>query len=773
MSQQLPVQDFVVHLRPPPPEALACARADFLAVQRLQNTSTSLAEMGRRLWDLAFPTAADNDAFAKALAARGRLRLWLRPGSPDLAALPWEYLCLSDQALRACRQHELDISPHQPYTTLPHPDTFVALNPKILILREVGPERGQALREPIGPLKVLIAWANPRNACWPDIAGAEEEANAVKRILEGLGASQVTVDVLPAASRERLTAKLEAFQPRVLHFVGHGAFPYRGPDDPGGEPAEDPVPLPGPALVLEGRHTARQRRHDYLAAQDLRALCRGAGVRVVMLNCCWGGRSDPHVTGLAQALTTPADGWAVPVVVAMQCPIPQATALLVSDWLYRALTVGSSFEYALQQFRSDYIGSHDLGDGFWGIPVLYASVASTVLFERPGLAPDAGDPYAELVREAASFVGRQFLRDAIQGFLKERDSGMFLLTAPAGLGKSAFLVNWVDQRGSRARFFYRYWGHDSPLACARALYAALHERRCPGLPFDPPNEIREAPAKLDALLQEVSRRLPAGETEVLVIDGLDEAAGARPADAVPLPERLPRGLYVLLAARPEWLQGRPVPSTVQHYALVPESPENLADAGQYIAEQLAYREVRLPPALTGKFIQQVAGNFLIIKIVCDMLPADIAEAQAERVFAGIHSLADAYRVYWDRLGEQIGAEELRIVDDLLALMLAALAPVTEEQLAAILGGPPQSCQRGLSHVRRFLATALVPGEAVTYRFFHASFREFVAGRTREAATALQRRWAEYCLGWRKLDGYARVYALRHLPSHLIAVSRDT
>src|SRR5207249_465936 len=99
----------------------------------------------------------------------------------------------------------------------------------------------------------------------------------------------------------------------VLHFAGHGAFPSL--DDPGDGLAE-------PSLVLENGAGG----HAYFGAAALRSLCGEAGVQVVALNSCWGAKGSPQFLGLARTLTTPGAGRAVPVVVAHQMPIPQATA---------------------------------------------------------------------------------------------------------------------------------------------------------------------------------------------------------------------------------------------------------------------------------------------------------------------------------------------------------------------------------------------------------------------------------------------------------------
>src|SRR5262249_10581044 len=62
--------------------------------------------------------------------------------------------------------------------------------------------------------------------------------------------------------------------------------------------------------------------------------------------------------------------------------------------------------------------------------------------------------------------------------------------------------------------------------------------------------------------------------------------------------------------------------------------------------------------------------------------------------------------------------------------------------------------------------------SLTYRIYHETFREFLSARLAADLPQRHRRWAEHGLRWRDLRAYARVYALRHLPAHLIAASRE-
>ena len=60
---------------------------------------------------------------------------------------------------------------------------------------------------------------------------------------------------------------------------------------------------------------------------------------------------------------------------------------------------------------------------------------------------------------------------------------------------------------------------------------------------------------------------------------------------------------------------------------------------------------------------------------------------------------------------------------------------------------------------------------MTYRIYHETFREFLKARLASRLGEFNGKWADHSEQWRKLTGYARLYALRHLVSHLIASAK--
>jgi hypothetical protein len=104
----------------------------------------------------------------------------------------------------------------------------------------------------------------------------------------------------------------------------------------------------------------------------------------------------------------------------------------------------------------------------------------------------------------------------------------------------------------------------------------------------------------------------------------------------------------------------------------------------------------------------------------------------------------------------------------------ARAPVTQEQVCTAFGLKRRDWDWAFRRLSQFLERGGLRQEergALTYRIYHETFREFLRKRLAEELPDCHRRWAEHLLQWRTLKDYARLYALRHLVSHLIAASK--
>ncbi|MDQ2809889.1 MAG: CHAT domain-containing protein [Chloroflexota bacterium] len=300
----------------------------------------SVAVLGRGLFDWLFVPALRDlyEGRRGGLGPGARLRLLLRADSPALAGLPWEMLCHTGT------------------------NEFLALDPALSPARYLP----RPLRPPpalrTGPLRILAVFAGPRDQPALDLG---RELALIQRALQGIDSTLVTVDVLMAEDEAAsgltvtpqgpptlaaLTAAL-ADGYDVLHYAGHGAL------TPGGG-----------VLVLEDE----DRRTALLDADALAVAVRGSRLRVAVLSAC----------ETAATLNTPSNAPTIPLAVApvligagldaalaMGSVVPDGSAILLGQTLYRELARNTPLDAAVSQARKAlYMQS---GQADWAIPILY------------------------------------------------------------------------------------------------------------------------------------------------------------------------------------------------------------------------------------------------------------------------------------------------------------------------------------------------------------------------------------------------------------------
>lgn len=249
-----------------------------------------LIELGQLLADALLP-AVVREMLTRSLDSlepEKGLRLRLVLDDPSLAALPWEYLHRS----RAGGEPGLD--------------GFLVLDRRISIVRDE-PIPLPALPLAAAPrLRLVVGFAAPEDAPPLDL---DAERVAIAQALEGLDRFEVSfVECLTAETIGPAVEGAGAF-----HFAGHGGFSEKhGPEG---------------FLVLEDE----RRRSFRFPAELLAALLRAAGVRLVVLNSCKGGRrGGARVWGGLAAVLTKAG---IPAVLAMQASIHHESAVRFSRGL--------------------------------------------------------------------------------------------------------------------------------------------------------------------------------------------------------------------------------------------------------------------------------------------------------------------------------------------------------------------------------------------------------------------------------------------------------
>jgi len=265
---------------------------------------------------------------------RLRLRLRLAPdarldGLP-LRQVPWELLHDRREFLGLRRDHSI----------VRHPET----------------DEPAGLVPVKGPLRVLIAAASPSDQV--DLSGAEKvELQELYTGVQPL-ALRLVVDGLddPPRTFEALKHRLAERRTHVLYFTGHG--------EPGG-------------LVFEKDDGTA----DVRSAEEIGTLLAGRGVRLVVLNACYGAQAQaPDLNSVAETLVEAG----VPAVVAMQSAIltGQASslpAIRFANEFFFHLALGWPVDACVTEAR---IGMQDalLESLQWALPVCFMRTGDGRLF---------------------------------------------------------------------------------------------------------------------------------------------------------------------------------------------------------------------------------------------------------------------------------------------------------------------------------------------------------------------------------------------------------
>jgi hypothetical protein len=335
----------------------------------------------------------------------------------------------------------------------------------------------------------------------------------------------------------------------------------------------------------------------------------------------------------------------------------------------------------------------------------------------------------------------------------------------------------------RVHFFYRDTaGVVDPDEWVQQLWLSLTGRHRM-LVDNPPADPLERRKLLPDLLAKVGEHsLRAGVPEVILLDGLDEAKTTRDGrNAVEvLPTSWPRGVYLVATSRPgplaEALARRP---GVMQVAIDPAGKDNQEDAAAYCRRELRGRLGDADEAALAEEAQWLAAkaenNFLVLKdFLGQSAGAKRTRKELRERAAGLTGVvADRYREFFDRVVRRAEADGKHVYTVLGALMTAQ-APVSPAQIREAFGMDQWAWDRAGHLISQFLERGGLRQEergTLTYRLYHKTFREFLQERLAGDLRASHQRWAEYLGRWRQLRGYARLYALRHLPAHLLEACR--
>ncbi|HEY9637701.1 MAG TPA: AAA family ATPase [Coleofasciculaceae cyanobacterium] len=137
-----------------------------------------------------------------------------------------------------------------------------------------------------------------------------------------------------------------------------------------------------------------------------------------------------------------------------------------------------------------------------------------------------------------TFCGRKFVFAAFEKFINTKPNGYFTVVGDAGMGKSALAAKYVFDKQVSCYFNILAEGRNRPELFLKSIRQQLISRY----------QLQDATDDdLATLLTKVSKKLPAGDRLVIVVDALDEVEQEPGAEnLLYLPRELPEQVYFLL-----------------------------------------------------------------------------------------------------------------------------------------------------------------------------------------------------------------------------------
>lgn len=383
--------------------------------QVVHNNSTNKEQI-RELGQLLFTTLFDNSLKVPFLKGYNRvrnqpnavLRLELEINEnvvPDLAALPWELMCVPADNITG--------------------ELWLGTDPNVVLSRRsagwtVLPRCELAHDE---PLRIAVLVADPS-----DLPGQIEYDELWEQVeqLAKTAPHLFAVKLETQPTREKLDALLEGFKPHIFHFIGYGrSHP---------EPEQDNQ-LTDQIAVL---HASGQAK--WLSAPQFGTLFARHWPTVVLFHDA--SAADKPTISIFAKLAAQAMSHNIPVAVALQYPLGSQPAHRFCCEFYRRLGKNEPVDKSVQEGRTFIADWNETRD--FASPLLYMRVSEGHLFSRQAAPPIATPvpPEGELVRRALLKLNYGRQQDHFQGItFKPQRMGAFLITAPKPRSEPYWLLH--------------------------------------------------------------------------------------------------------------------------------------------------------------------------------------------------------------------------------------------------------------------------------------------------------------------------------------------
>ncbi len=374
----------------------------------------------------------------------------------------------------------------------------------------------------------------------------------------------------------------------------------------------------------------------------------------------------------------------------------------------------------------------------WNIEVVHSLSASSSCSQIPQPSQRAdrkallGEIFSadnSIARHAAAFVGREFVKCAVDKFLLDQSSGYFVAIGEPGIGKSAFMANYVNETSCVAHFNSQSTGINLTSQYLRSVAAQIilgFE-----LPYaELPKDVDQNGAFLTRLLNEASSRLEPGGRLVIAVDALDEVdrrSQSTCANTLYLPPFLPPGVFFLITSRERESIGV-FDSPVQHFRFRDHPIDCEKDAATYIQNVAESRLLgwllkhKLPLAgFTDKLLESSASNFMYLKHILSDIAAGGYEDQ------DLNTLPRGLEAYYDNHWKRMGMDAAPLPEDKIHVIycLARQPSAWPRRLIARAAGLKElRVQEILNEWREFLRVDVHDHEDC-YSIYHKSFYDFL------------------------------------------------
>jgi tetratricopeptide (TPR) repeat protein len=374
-----------------------------------------------------------------------------------------------------------------------------------------------------------------------------------------------------------------------------------------------------------------------------------------------------------------------------------------------------------------------------------------------------------------AFVPREGALQQLENWLT-RESGVAILHAPAGYGKTTFLANLVkaSREAGDTRVVYHFFSKDPDLGgYATSLGNALAHLLGQVAAITDSSQSREGlyasavdpdsrRAQLENTIQEL--KLAEGERLLIVLDGLDEADETL---HPPLRKPLPAGVFVVVSGR--WDGAGNPPDYLQHWLeiadeIIPIDAMSASEIAQWL-QQAGDGELRAY-ADDDAFVQQILEKTDGLPLFLDFLLDDLLQAakQSQNVRQVLHQTPIGFSNYVRQQFRQIAASvgQQPAVRTLFGILSVSKGALREDEIAKLTGLSGWDLAALPSQATRWWRIGGEDGKR-TYSFAHPLLAvEFAKVLGSEAERARQSLLA-WCAEWQT---HKSPYALRHYAEHL-------